>query len=147
MSETRARASRLARWFGSFERNGLRGRLAPPSPGETAGKAPAGVTGDRGGGGVGAGAAGRTEALDGTNGADGPEIAGEEGGVNAGGGLAAGVNGGVWGGELNSGKPDDGEGGVAVAVTDARSTASGLAWGAIGVSLLTGCGAGAGRCT
>src|SRR5256885_16507111 len=44
MSETSARASRLARWLGSLKRNGLTGRRAPPS---TAEDAPGGVIGGR----------------------------------------------------------------------------------------------------
>ena len=32
MSDTRARASRFARWFGSFDRKGLSGRRTPESP-------------------------------------------------------------------------------------------------------------------
>src|SRR2546423_15608344 len=56
MSETRARASRLARWLGSLERNGFTGRRAPASP--TPVDAPGGVIG-----GPGVGGAGGIEAL------------------------------------------------------------------------------------
>src|SRR5947199_366783 len=46
MSDTSARARRLARWFGSLERNGLTGLRAPPSP--TAGDGEGGVAGGGG---------------------------------------------------------------------------------------------------
>src|SRR5688572_8563744 len=99
MSDTRARASRLARWLGSFERNGLRGRLAPLSP--TRG-ADGGVPGARDG------VAGRDPP--GTNGAEAGGVKGDD--------EAGGMNGGTAGGGLNSGSPETGEGGVAVAAGD-----------------------------
>src|SRR2546423_2202770 len=156
MSETRARASRLARWLGSLERNGFTGRRAPASP--TAVDAPGGVIGGRGAGGVGGieavvagcigGGAGRAGGAPGVGGgvpatepvngrgaaggidvADGDDVVGAAGGLldepgtNGGAdgpaplGARAGVNPGVAGGELNSGIPPLGDGGVAVAVT------------------------------
>ena len=153
MSETRARASRLARWLGSLERNGFTGRRAPPSP--TAVDAPGGVIGGRGvgaaggidalaaggvggdaGRGVGAGVGAEVVALGPVNGlgaADGIDVAAGEDDVGGAGGLLedpgtnggadgaappgrAGVNPGVAGGELNSGIPPVGDGGVAVAM-------------------------------
>jgi hypothetical protein len=140
MSETRARASLLARWLGSLERNGFRGRRAPPSPAtgdgvgaEVGGRAGVGALDGRPGA-----APGLDGGLDGTNGgADGPDAV--EGGVKGGAdgkgapGDCGRTEGGV-GGELNSGSPVEGDGGVAVAVTDDRSIDSGLGRGAAGVS-------------
>src|SRR5688500_578975 len=123
MSDTRARASLFARWLGSFERKGLRGRLAPLS---VAGKAEGGVPGAR------AGVAGREPP--GTNG-------GAAGGLN-GDEEAGGMNGGTGGGGLNSGSPDAGEGGVAVAAAAECSTDSGLVRGAPATSAVLGGGAG-----
>src|SRR5450759_367160 len=121
MSETRARASLLARWFGSLERNGLSGRRGPPSP--AAGDAPGGFAGGRG---VVGGLVGDP---DGTNGgAVGPEAPGEAGGPTG----RAGERG------VKSVNPDEGEGGVAVAVTEACSIDSGLDRGAAGVSTARG---------
>jgi hypothetical protein len=138
MSETRARASLLARWLGSLERNGLRGRRAPPSA----------LAGDE----LGAGAGGRGVAGgldggdDGTNGvADGPDDVevGATGGADGTGapGDCGRTEGGV-GGVLNSGSPVEGDGGVAVAVTDDRSIDSGLGRGAAGASTGLGCAGG-----
>ena len=62
---------------------------------------------------------------------------------------AGGVNGDTGGDGVNSGSPVEGEGGVAVAAADARSTDSGLGLGAAGTSALGGaggCGAAGGRC-
>ena len=61
---------------------------------------------------------------------------------------AGGVNGDTGGDGVNSGSPEEGEGGVAVAAADARSTDSGLGLGAAGTSALGGdWGGGAGgRC-
>src|SRR5450759_2299881 len=102
MSETRARASLLARWFGSLERNGLSGRRGPPSA--ATGMAPGGFAGGRGVVG------GRGGDPDGTNGgAESPEAAGKAGGAAGGAGDRA----------VNSGSPEEGDGGVAVAVTEA----------------------------
>ena len=126
MSDTRARASLLARWVGSFERKGLRGRLVPAS---VAGKLEGGVPGGR------LGVAGREPP--GTNGgADGGVKGDEDGG---------GMNAGTGGGGLNSGTPDAGEGGVAVAAGEECSTDSGLARGAEATSASLGGGA-EGRC-
>src|SRR6478672_7203104 len=125
MSDTSARASLFARWFGSLERNGLRGRLAPPSF-----VAGAGAEGGVGGGG--GGDAGRIAG--GTKG-------GPEDGVN--GGESGGLNG-VGSGEANSGKPDDGDGGVAVAAAVVRSIDSGRGRAAAETSELRICGGGGG---
>jgi hypothetical protein len=65
---------------------------------------------------------------------------GADGGVN--GEDAGAVNGGTAGGGVNSGNPEVGEGGVAVAATVARSTDSGLARGAPETSEVLGGGAG-----
>src|SRR5712671_2134455 len=139
MSETRARASLLARWLGSLERNGFRGRRAPPSP----------VAGDESG--VGAGGPGLAGGLDGgadgTNGgAEGPDDVedGANGGAEGTGppGDCGRTDGGL-AGVLNSGSPVEGEGGVAVAVTDDRSIDSGLGRGAAGASTGRGCAGGA----
>ena len=141
MSETRARASRFARWSGSLERNGLSGRRAPPSP--IAGDAPGGVAGGRGG-------AGRAAGAEGTNGAaDGPvvEVTGRGGGTDAAGGAPA-VNGGSGGGGVNSGSPLVGDGGVTVAVTGPRLSDSSRVGRGAGISLArggAGGGGGAGR--
>jgi len=148
MSETSARASLLARWLGSLERNGLSGRRAPPSP--IAGDAPGGVAGGAGG----RAGFGRLAGVDGTNG--GTDATGAEavGGVNGETGAGApgpgGVNGGTGGGAVNSGRLVAGDGGVAVAVTGPRSSGS---WrtgrGAAGISAVRmggGGAAGVGRC-
>src|SRR5450759_600392 len=132
MSETRARASLLARWFGSLERNGLSGRRGPPSP--ATGMAPGGFAGGRG-------VVGALDGdPDGTNGgAEIPEAPGE----------AAGAAGGAGDRGVNSRSPDEGDGGVAVAVTEARPIDSGLGREAAGVSTVRGGGGGgdgAGRC-
>src|SRR5688572_6259990 len=124
MSDTRARASLFARWLGSFERNGLRGRLAPPSP---ASEPDGGVAGARGG------AAGREPP--GTNGGEAGEVKGDE--------EAVGMNGGTAGGGLNSGSPEAGDGGVAVAAGDERSIDSCRALGAAGFSAVLSGGGGA----
>ncbi|MGZ3435543.1 MAG: hypothetical protein ACXU9O_04650 [Gemmatimonadaceae bacterium] len=93
------------------------------------------------------GAAGLDGGPDGTNGgADGPDAV--EGGVNGGAdgtgapGDCERTEGGV-GGELNSGRPVEGDGGVAVAVSDDRSIDSGLGRGAAGASTGLGCAGGA----
>src|SRR5438046_6431810 len=129
MSETSARASRLARWFGSLDRNGLRGRRAPPSP--IAGDAPGGVAGGRC-------AAGRLPVAGGTNGgAEGigaRAVAGVNGEIGGGAPGPGGVNGGTGGGGVNSGKLLAGDGGVAVAVTGPRSSGSSRGRGAGGIS-------------
>ncbi|MDP9202424.1 MAG: hypothetical protein M3P26_10910 [Gemmatimonadota bacterium] len=131
MSDTRARASLFARWLGSFERNGLSGRLAPPS---LAAPGP-----DGGGDWVRGGVAGREP----------PGIkGGAAGAVKA--GDAGGVKGGAGGGGVNAGNPEAGEGGVAVAATDPRSTDSCLGRAVVGTSTVRGGGGGeaaAGRCT
>jgi len=75
------------------------------------------------------GAGGRDGDADGTNGgAEGPETPEEPGGTSGGAGD----------GGVNSGSPVDCDGGVAVAVTEARSTDSGLGLGAAGVSTARG---------
>ena len=125
MSETRARASLLARWFGSLDRNGFSGRRDPLSPAK--GGATGGLAGGRGA------AGGLDGDPDGTNGAAvGPDVPGE----------AVGRTGGVGAGGVNSGNPDEGDGGVAVAVTDARSIDSGLGRDAAGLSAVRGAGGG-----
>ena len=146
MSETRARASLLARWLGSFDRNGLSGRRAP---------SPVAGDGDGEGGGacVRGGVAGRAPL--GTNGgADGAKgdeagaagVNGNEvGAAGTNGDAAGGVKGGTAGGGVNSGSPDAGEGGVAVAATEARSTDSGLGRDAGGTSEPLGGGGGGGE--
>src|SRR5216110_1055015 len=139
MSDTSARASRFARWFGSLDKKGLSGRRVPPSP--TAGAAPGGVPGRRA-------AAGRLTGRDGMNGgADGTDADGA-GGVNGDTGAGAadgGVNGGTGGGGVNSGRLPAGDGGVAVAITGPRSIGcSRPVRGAGGTSLARG-GGGAGR--
>ena len=59
---------------------------------------------------------------------------------------AGGMNGGTAGGGVNSGSPEVGDGGVAVAAAEARSTDSGLGLGAAGISeVLDGGGGEAGR--
>src|ERR1700681_2525266 len=139
MSETRARASLLARWSGSLERNGFRGRRAPPSV--AAGDEVGAGAGGRAAGGLDGrpGAAGGLDGgPDGTNGgADGPDAVegGAKGGADGTGapGDCGRTEGGAEG-ELNSGSPVEGDGGVAVAVTDDRSIDSGLGRGAAGAS-------------
>src|SRR5687768_4747891 len=126
MSDTRARASLLARWLGSFERKGLRGRLVPPS---VAGTLDGGVPGGR------VGVAGREPP--GTNGGADGGLKGDE--------DAGGMNAGTAGGGLNSGSPDAGDGGVAVAAGEERST-SGLARAAEATSAALGGGGAEGRC-
>jgi len=54
------------------------------------------------------------------------------------------MNGGTAGGGVNSGSPDVGDGGVAVAATEDRSTDSGLGRGAAGTSAVRGGNAGGG---
>src|SRR6266513_395272 len=125
MSETSARASRFARWFGSFDRKGLSGRRAPPS--ETGDDAAGGVLLGRGG------STGRDGCDDGTKG-DGPDVAGGP----------PGMKGGTGGGGENSGRPDAGEGGVWVAIACARSPASARLRGAAGASTDRGGGKGDG---
>src|SRR5258705_10527767 len=111
MSETRARASRFARWLGSFDRNGLSGRLAPPS-------VEAGETGLGGGPSVRDGVGGRLApgTKGGADGAGNGDDAGDE-------------KDGAAGGVANSGSPGVGDGGVAVAAAVARSIASGRGQG------------------
>jgi hypothetical protein len=55
---------------------------------------------------------------------------------------AGGANGGTAGGGVNSGKPEVGDGGVAVAATEERSTDSGLGRDGAGASAVLGAGAG-----
>ncbi|HMJ19091.1 MAG TPA: hypothetical protein VK478_11910 [Gemmatimonadaceae bacterium] len=108
----------------------MSGRLAPPSDAD--GEAVGGAAGARGGVveraplGMNGGAAGVVKACD-----------------------AGGVKGDTGGEGVNSAIPVEGEGGVAVAAADARSTDSGLGLGAAGISALGGVGGwGAeGRCT
>ena len=134
-----------------MDRKGLTGRRAPVSP--TVGDPPVGVADGREGG------ATRDEVAEGTKGgADGPDDgrAAAPDGIGAAAGLngaaaGGGVNGtaGGGGGGVNCGRPDDGDGGVAVAVTEARSTDSGLgrpAGGASAARVVDG-GGGACRCT
>src|SRR5437868_3035239 len=143
ISDTNARASRFARWFGSLDRKGLSGRRAPPSP--IAGAAPGGVAGGRGD--VGRLLAG----ADGTNGgADGTAadcVGGVNGDIGAG-AAGGGVNGGTGGGGVNSGRLLAGEGGVAVAVTGPRSIGCSRPVRGAGPTSLAraGGGAAAGRC-
>src|SRR3954470_10427668 len=137
MSETSARARRLARWLGSFERNGLSGRRAAASP-------PLDGVGDDGVGGL----LGR--ATPGTKGEE-PVPPDEEAGLNGGGGAGGGVNGGGAGGLKgggplvgNSGTEPDGVGGVAVAEAVGRSIASPRALDAPEDSTFLGGGGGGG---
>src|SRR5258706_3877152 len=140
MSETRARASLLARWLGSLERNGFRGRRAPPSPVAGGDEMGAGADGRGVTGGLDAGADGTSGGADGPDDVEGGANGGAEGTGTPGdcgrteGGLA---------GVLNSGSPVEGDGGVAVAVTDDRSIDSGLGRGAAGASTGLGCAGGA----
>jgi hypothetical protein len=60
---------------------------------------------------------------------------------------AGGMNGGTAGGGLNSGSPEAGEGGVAVAAREERSIDSDLALGAAGTSAVLKGGDAAVRCT
>src|SRR5438552_12690621 len=155
LSATMARASHVALGFGSCDRKGMTGRRAPVSP--TVGDPPVGVADGREGG------ATRDEVAEGTKGgADGPDDgrAGMPDDIGAGAGLnggaagdgvngAGGLAGGAGSGGVNSGRPDEGEGGVAVAVTEARSTDSGLgrpAGGASAARVVDG-GGGASSCT
>ena len=143
MSDTSARASRLARWFGSFDRNGFSGRRAPLSP---IGVDALGVAIGRDGG------ATREDVAGGTyGGAEGPEdgrldgAAGDglkdvAGGAGVNGGAAGGKGGGGGGGGVNSGNPETGDGGVTVAVTGPRSIGSAL--GRTGTGASTGRGGG-----
>ena len=147
MSDTSARASLLARWFGSLDRNGFRGRRAPLSP---IGVDALGVAIGRDGG------ATREDVAGGTyGGAEGPEdgrldgAAGEglkdvAGGAGVNGGAAGGKGGGGGGGGVNSGNPEIGDGGVTVAVTWPRSIGSAL--GRTGTGASTGRGGGGGAC-
>ena len=124
MSETRARASRFARWLGSLERKGLSGRRAPPSA-LIAEEPEDGVTTGRGGVG--------DREPDGTKGGDAGALKGAAAGADAG-EIPAGLNGGRGGGGVNSGISDAGDGGVAVAAAVWRSMDSGLGRGAADVS-------------
>src|SRR6478672_3764071 len=115
MSETRARASRLARWSGSLDRNGFSGRRAPLSPPDwgTLG----GVAGGRGGAGARAGVA------EGTNGAAGVCEASAIGRIGG-----AGLGAGAAGPDPNSGILDPAEAGVAVAVEAGAGACATGAW-------------------
>src|SRR4051812_40362913 len=128
MSETSARARRFARWFGSFERKGFSGRRAPESltvDGVPAEGVTAADTGEVGGVEVARAAGVGREAAGGTKGAGAGDEKDGGGGADAGGPL--GRKGRAIGGGVNSGNPEAGEGGVAVAAALLRSTASGLA--------------------
>jgi hypothetical protein len=161
MSETSARASRLARWLGSFERKGLSGRLAPASEGAgavadagVAGRAGVAVTGAGGvalawaeeGGVAARGAEGTKGGADGTKGGVVPcPAVGCAAGVGRGGppdGRKGGCCG-VCGAGVNSGTPDVGEGGVAVADAVFHAIDSGRGRGAAGTSADRGAGGGA----
>src|SRR5947207_14688169 len=122
MSETNARARRFARWFGSFERNGLSGRRAPLS--EIAGDAPGGVVEGRDGAVGWNASAGRDCTSGRAGGEDGMNGGADSPGADTGWGAAAGR--GETGGAEYSGTLDTLDGGVCVATAGSRCIGPGL---------------------